>query len=207
MAPNGHVTAIDLSEAMIQKCKEDLNGTGLQNITFVVCGLNDIAYENEFDIIFSNSVLHWVIDIEDALLRMYIALRPGGQIAVQFPLLNKHHPLVMYADRVIDKMHLQQYYRGWTFPWYAPTEQSFRNTLAKVNFKKISIKKKITDFEFESANAVFDHFQSVGLKLYTDVLPGKQKEQFMDAVLQEIRNDSAGKMILHYERLFAHGEK
>lgn len=114
--PNGHVVAIDLSESMIEKCKDESKKNKMDNISFRVQGINDINYNEEFDIIFSNSVLHWVLNMEDAAGKLHKALRNNGMIALQFPLLNAQHPLISYANRVIEEMRIVEYYAGWKFP-------------------------------------------------------------------------------------------
>lgn len=205
LVPDGKVTAIDLSESMIQEAQNAVGHTGVKNINFQVMGLNEISYNAHFDVIFSNSVMHWVTEIEDAMRRLHTALKSNGQIALQFPLLNQTHPLISYTYRVIDALQLREYYVNWAFPWYVPTEAEFTNTMIKAGFQNVAVRKAVTDFHFASADAVYRHFLSVGLKLFAQALPMDKQEKFMNRVLEEIQDDFSGEAVLKYERLFAYG--
>lgn len=205
--PNGHVVAIDLSESMIEKCKDESKKNKIDNISFRVQGINDIDYNEEFDIIFSNSVLHWVLSMEDAAGKLYKALRNNGIAALQFPLLDAQHPLISYANRVIEEMQIAEYYIGWKFPWYVPTSEEFQNILINAGFDNVKVLEDINIFKFENAEAVYQHFQSVGLKLYADILPENKREEYMKTVLEDLRSDFSGEADLTYHRLFAYANK
>lgn len=205
--PNGRVVAIDLSESMIEKCKAESKKSKIENVLFKVQGINDINFKEEFDIIFSNSVLHWMLNIEDAAGRLYRALRNNGVVALQFPLLNAQHPLVSYANRAIEEMQISGYYTGWKFPWYVPTAEEFYRVLVYAGFNNPNVFETSNIFEFENAEAVYQHFQSVGLELYADVLPKDKREEYLKIILEDLRSDFSGKADLIYHRLFAYADK
>ena len=54
--PNGYVLGIDVSEGMLNKANE----LKQKNLRFQRLDINDIDFENEFDIIICNATLHWV---------------------------------------------------------------------------------------------------------------------------------------------------
>lgn len=56
LVPKGKVLGIDASKGMIETAKE----LERSNLSFAVQDINDIAFSNEFDLIFSNAALHWV---------------------------------------------------------------------------------------------------------------------------------------------------
>lgn len=58
LVPNGKVLGIDASEGMIKTAKE-LEGF---NLSFTCLNMNEMEFDNDFDIIFSNATLHWVKD-------------------------------------------------------------------------------------------------------------------------------------------------
>lgn len=205
--PNGHVTAIDLSESMIEQCKAESGKKKTDNISFQVRGINDIDYREEFDVIFSNSVLHWVRNMEDAAGRLHRALRSGGMAALQFPLLDARHPLISYANRAMEEMQITERYAGWEFPWYVPAAEEFRKILFHAGFHNIEVFETAHIFQFENAEAVYRHFQSVGLKLYADALPENIREKYMNTVLEDIRSDFSENADLTYRRLFAYAGK
>ena len=44
----------------------------------------ELDFDAEFDAVFSNAALHWVLDYRAAAAVMFRALRPGGRLAVEF---------------------------------------------------------------------------------------------------------------------------
>lgn len=44
----------------------------------------NLGFDQEFDAVFSNAVLHWVLDAQSAAASMYRALKPAGRLAVEF---------------------------------------------------------------------------------------------------------------------------
>jgi len=75
----------------------------------------DIAtFEDEaaWDLVFSNAALHWLDDHAALFGRLVRALRPGGQLALQFP-ANFHHPSHVLADETAGEEPFASALRGW----------------------------------------------------------------------------------------------
>lgn len=72
------VVGIDSSAAMI-----DSAVASFPELTFVQADAADFAFEQPFDAIFSNAALHWVRDMEGAVICMSRALRSGGRFVVE----------------------------------------------------------------------------------------------------------------------------
>lgn len=205
--PNGYVVGIDLSDSMIQRCIADAERLGIPNVRFYVCGLNDLSCENEFDIIYSNSVLHWVRDVTDACKRIHTALRSGGRIGLQFPLLNINHPLVSLANDTILQLDLQKYYADWEFPWFVPKVEEFESMLRAAGFSDIALTQEKTSFEFDSCDTAYSFFKSVGLALYCDLLPSGKRTEFENVFYKNILEKSGPKALFSFQRLFAYARR
>jgi trans-aconitate 2-methyltransferase len=78
---------IDSSAAMLEKA----GPLETANLRFELGDIAGFGARAEFDVVFSNAVLHWVPDHPGLLRRLRDALRPGGQLAVQVP-ANGDHP-------------------------------------------------------------------------------------------------------------------
>ncbi len=75
----GDVVGVDSSESMIEqaKCKYG-------NIDFSVANALALPFENEFDIVFSNAVFHWIKDHEKLLQNIRRALKTPGRLICEF---------------------------------------------------------------------------------------------------------------------------
>lgn len=80
LVPGGKVIGIDASVGMIQTAEKLKSG----NLTFICMDINNMAYENVFDIIFSNAALHWVKNHQQLLRNSFNALKQGGELAWNF---------------------------------------------------------------------------------------------------------------------------
>jgi len=206
--PYGHVLGIDSSESMIKKAKESMAARGAPNLEFQKCGINEIEFEEQFDLIFSNSVLHWVIEIKDGLRRLFKALKKGGYFNVQFPVLNAEHPLIKYTGRAIDELGFHARYECCHSPWYVPDSiEQFKVLMRDAGFSNVEVSMESNLFSFPSAEAVYQHFNSVGLELMTDLLDDEEKECFFHRVMSDLKDDFSKGAILRYERIFAKAGK
>jgi trans-aconitate 2-methyltransferase len=78
--PGAEVVGVDNSEDMIEAAKARLPG-----VKFELCGIEEWAGPGSWDLIFSNSALHWVPIREELLPKLAARLSPGGTLAIQFP--------------------------------------------------------------------------------------------------------------------------
>jgi len=70
----GKVVGVDKSEVMVTLAKERYS-----NIVFREMDATALTFDKEFDIIFSNAVLHWVFEHKLVLEGLYRALKPNGK--------------------------------------------------------------------------------------------------------------------------------
>ncbi|MEE3439740.1 MULTISPECIES: class I SAM-dependent methyltransferase [Ruminococcus] len=73
------VVGVDSSENMINKAK-----CHYPNIDFMVCDALDLPFENEFDVVFSNAVFHWISDHNKLAENIYKVLRSKGLLVCEF---------------------------------------------------------------------------------------------------------------------------
>ena len=73
------IVGVDSSQSMIDKAKEQFS-----NIEFRVCDALDLPFENEFDVVFSNAVFHWINDHDTLLKNIYKVLKQQGLLICEF---------------------------------------------------------------------------------------------------------------------------
>ena len=75
--PSGSIVGIDLSSDMIDFAKKEFKDT--KNLTFKVCDVTELPFDQEFDIAYSFYCLHWVHDCQKAFESIARSLKPGGR--------------------------------------------------------------------------------------------------------------------------------
>ncbi len=64
---------------MLEKAKQQFS-----NIEFMVCDALALPFENEFDVVFSNSVFRWISDHDMLLKIIHKVLKPQGLLVCEF---------------------------------------------------------------------------------------------------------------------------
>jgi len=107
---SGHVTLVDINEAMLKRGQERLLDRGLlKGLEFVVASAEELPFpDNHFDRMIISFGLRNVTDKDKALADMHRVLRPGGKaIILEFsqtdnPVLSKLYDL--YSFQVLPKV-------------------------------------------------------------------------------------------------------
>ena len=62
LLPEGWAVGVDSSEKMIQLAQISFPTKDYPNLTFQVMDARKLTFQSEFDIVFSNAALHWIVD-------------------------------------------------------------------------------------------------------------------------------------------------
>lgn len=73
------VRGIDSSSDMIETARQQF-----KDISFDVMDVLNLPYIEEWDIVFSNAVFHWIADHDQLLANIRRALKPGGRLICEF---------------------------------------------------------------------------------------------------------------------------
>jgi len=83
---SGHVIAADLQEGMLQKLREKIKGTELENrITLHKCEEDKIGLTENVDFVLSFYIIHEVVDKEGIFTEIETILKPNGQLLIVEP--------------------------------------------------------------------------------------------------------------------------
>ncbi len=80
------ILGLDISAAMLAESAS----YAAEGLRFEVGDIAGFSADRSFDLVFSNSALHWLPDHPALFARLTAALAPGGQIAVQMPAMYTH---------------------------------------------------------------------------------------------------------------------
>lgn len=149
--PGMNLDAFDISSDQIQMALG--NAVEYGNICWAVADLMNKKDEEKYDLVFSNSSMHWMTQIsgedydpnkidenaESAYRILYRMLKPGGVLAVHQGGSETYSRLHMLSRQAIIDCGYGERYKGWKFPAYYPDESEFKNMLSRIGFKDIKI--------------------------------------------------------------------
>jgi trans-aconitate 2-methyltransferase len=77
--PEGRLVGIDGSSSMVAMAREALG----DRAEVREGDLAELRLDEEFDLVYSSAVFHWIPDHDNLFRRLYSALRPGGRLVAQ----------------------------------------------------------------------------------------------------------------------------
>lgn len=92
----------------------------------------ELPFDNEFDAVFSNAVLHWVKDAAGAARSMYRALVPGGRLVAEFGAAGNVETLRAALRAALARRGADPERHD---PWYFPTAAEYTAVLADAGFE------------------------------------------------------------------------
>jgi trans-aconitate methyltransferase len=119
------VLGVDVSEDMLRAARR--RGLDVQKGDAL-----SLPFKAEFDAVFSNAVLHWVTEAEQAASSMRAALRPGGRLVAE---LGGHGNVaaIVTALRAAARLHGGD--ESLAAPWFYPTAEEYRAILESAGFR------------------------------------------------------------------------
>ena len=81
--PTGKVVGVDLMTEMLQRAKENLSLTNLDNVTYEEASAERLPFpDKNFDVVISNGAFNLVLDKAKALSEVFRVLKPGGRLMI-----------------------------------------------------------------------------------------------------------------------------
>jgi len=176
-ATTGKVVGVDKSEVMIK-----LAQNSYENITFLPMDATTLSFENEFDVIFSNAVLHWVHDHKAVVQGIYKALKKEGKILLQFGGYGNAKEILFVMDAFIAKEYADSF-EDFEFPYSFPHSDIYEVLLQEQGFKNIDAKLIKKDMVHENVEAFRGWIRTTWFP-YTDCLPQNMRERFVDGFVE-----------------------
>lgn len=158
----------------------------------------ELNFEDEFDAVFSNAALHWMVGFDDVIAGVYRALKPGGRFVGEFGGHGNIATVISGLRLALDKRQL-------TFdemnPWYFPTSEEYRARLEahllKVHLCQLIPRPTPLSTDLESWLKMF-------ASKFLSAIPTHEQESFLNEVSQHCETDlldSTGRWNLDYVRL------
>ncbi len=204
--PGASVIGIDSSKKMIDFASKSFPENIYANLKFMHLDAMDVdkVFSGEFDLIFSNAALHWIIDHGTLLKKIFKALKPGGKLVVQMGGKGNAKDVFAVLNGLIESDNWKNFFSDFTFPYgfYSPCEyepwlKEAGFTIHTIELKpKLMIHKNIDEFKgwiettwFPYINRVPDEkrelFISMIAERYTEKFPPKKDER-IEVVMQRL---------------------
>ena len=119
------VLGIDSSASMIEQARRNAPA-----LDFRQADVRELPFENEFDAVFSNAVLHWVKDADAAVESIGRALKRSGRFVAEFGGHGNTRALLDSVWAAMDVLGCERVH-----PWYYPTIGEYAAVLERHGFE------------------------------------------------------------------------
>jgi len=208
--PRGSVVGIDSSKEMIDLANRRFSSEHYPNIAFVMKDATALDFREEFDAVFSNACLHWVIDHQPVLAGIGRCLKPHGRVLLQMGGKGNATTVLEAIDAVLKMPRWAKYFNGFAFPYafYGPDE--YRSWMAPLGLETRRAELLPKEMIHEGSDGCAAWLRTTWLP-YIERVPGSLREEFIREIVAahaRIRPpDADGSIHLTMVRLEVEAEK
>lgn len=178
--PEGNVLGIDASAGMIETARQRKR----DNLEFRQTDINDIEFENMFDVIFSNAALHWVKDHTKLLHNTFRALKEKGVLLWDFAGEGNCSNFFSVVRDQMQSQKYEQYFREFEWPWYMPAKADYEKLVAAVGFSVYDVAEVNRDRSFADADEMIKWIDQPSIVPFISILPDDIKGDFRKDVIR-----------------------
>lgn len=157
-----------------------------------------LAYESEFDAVFSNASLHWMRDTDAVLRGVHRALKPGGRFVAELGCAGNIATVVNALTFCLAERGIRADDYN---PWYFPEPQAYRELLGKHGFMVTAMRSFVRP---TCLSGDLRGWLETFAQPFTKALPTEQHEAFMEDVTRLLHPTlfaPQGRWVLDYVRL------
>jgi ubiquinone/menaquinone biosynthesis C-methylase UbiE len=156
------VIGCDYSEEMLSKAREQHPA-----IRFEQADGTQLAYDNEFDAVFSNAAIHWMRDGKAVAAGVSRALKNGGRFIAEFGGKDNVAGTIAAVSRATEELGFQSVPTPEV--WYFPSEEEFSAELSAAGFEISYITRFERPSEMSGESGFLDWLQMFGTPLLKHV--------------------------------------
>ena len=194
LVPSGHVMGIDSSPEMIGFARDAFPHEAYPNLSWEVMDARELDFEDEFDVVFSNAVLHWIFDQPLVLRGVKGSLKPGGRVLFQMGGRGNAASVVQVLASLLSREEWGRYFHDFTVPYRFCAPEEYTQWLKEAGLEPIRVELVTKDMT---------HAGPEGLAAWirTTWLP------FTQRIPEELRNSFISEMVDGYVGLFPPDEE
>src|SRR5882672_11400977 len=202
--PRGSITGADASPQMIEFAKKTFPAGKFPNLRFRVMDARKINFERQFDLVFSNAVLHWVDDHQQILRGAAAVLKPGGRLVVSCGGKGNAQDVFVALRPEVRMKHWREFFREMPTPYFFYAPGDYEKWLPKFGFKIQSLKLAPKDATYNGSSGFTAWLRTTWIP-YVQRVPENLREEFIAAVAERYvakhPPDKAGQVHVRMVRL------
>ena len=182
LLPNGEVVGLDASKGMIDTAKSRQR----DNLRFILMDIDEIVFEDEFDVIYSNAALHWVKDHNRLLRNVFKALRKGGIVRFNFAADGNCAHFFKVIRKAMAESGFSRFFSDFSWPWYMPTIYEYTQMVNQSELKAAKVWGENADRYFPDTETMIAWVDQPSLVPFLACIDESRKADFREYVIGEM---------------------
>jgi trans-aconitate methyltransferase len=152
------------------------------NIAFILKDAAELDFPEEFDAVFSNACLHWVIDHRPVLAGIRRCLKPSGRVLLQMGGKGNAATVLEAIDSVLKMSRWAKPFDGFVFPYAFHGPDEYRSWLEALEFRVKRVELLPKDMVHQGTDAFAAWLRTTWLP-YTERVPESLREEFIHEIV------------------------
>lgn len=183
LLPRGRVTAVDFSPGMLEQARRKAASLNIRNIEFIERDMENLGFENRFDVAVCAFGIFFVMDMERQLAHIASTVKPGGMIAITNFSENYFSPYKELLFERIASYGVQSPPQTWK---RIAHEAGCRELFERAGLTHITVDRKNVGYHLDSAEDWWSIVWNAGFRRYVTQLSPPDQERFKREHLREI---------------------
>ena len=187
LVPNGSAVGVDSSRSMINTAGQNT----APNLSFSLVDINNMNFKQQFDFIFSNAALHWIIDHRQLLAKSKDALVSGGKLVWSFAGAGNCAEFFASIQEIMIKPEYKKLFSDFSWPWCMPTKNEYTLLMQQSGFTHYTISEINADHYFQNIDEITAWIDQPCLVPFISTINNEKiKHSFRQAVIDKTLENS-----------------
>ncbi len=208
--PRGRAVGVDSSKEMIKLARSAFPQKAHLNLSFQLMDARKLTFNEEFDSIFSNAALHWIVDQAAVLQGVQRSLKTGGRLLFQMAGKGNAQDVINILDELSTVAPWKRFFDGFAFPYAFLSPEEYTALLAEAGLTPLRVELFPKDMKFTGAEGLAGWVRTTWLP-FTERIPVEQRDGFVKEIvnryLQRYPADAQGVAHLGMKRLEVEASK
>jgi len=188
LLPRGKVVGIDASQSMIDAARPKER----DNLRFLLMDIDALAFNERFDLVFSNAALHWVKDHRRLLKNLHGVLAAGGRLRFNFAGDGNCSRFFKVVREAMALAEFRAYFTGFAWPWYMPSVDDYLALIEASGLYEARVWGENADRRFPNEEAMIQWIDQPSLVPLLPQIVDKDREAFRGFVVRRMIEETKG---------------
>ncbi len=177
--PDSRVVGVDNSAEMVEYASRTYPSSIYPNLSFDRVDARSLYFQEEFDLCFSNTALHWVDDHQAFLRGASRVLRSGGRLVVSCSGEGNAADVLRIFAELMALEQWQPYFYNFHSAYSFYSDKDYSVWLAETNFKVEQLRLAPKDMVHQGRTGLGNWIRTTWMP-FTNCVPIEQREDFID---------------------------